>query len=307
MKLVRKHARFGAVMIVLIVVLWIASGELSGIAETIEARQGTAKATLSTNYRALFADAIKFKGDPATIQGRRIQERTAETGAITTLQLERMVFETDPAFTVDALNTTAVDEMGNYLRNQKKDEMQREFSYKRYFQRDVTSDTAFGFAIPPDKLTREQVVEYLRKLDIVRTACYCVENAGVEALTELRFVAVDENMRLRGVPTARTQPEEAPFMSGEGLYFEVLGTEQALYNLLVGLQVPEKGGLRNRYFSVESFTFEKPDLLNPKDQLIEARLTIVAWRVNPDSSYPPDESQKASQQGTAGQPRKFNR
>jgi hypothetical protein len=116
MKFVRKHARFGATMLVLVVVLFLASTELSGISDALTTKQNAAKATLQTNYRALFEDAARFNGDPATIQGRRIQDRTLETNALTALHTDRMAFETEASYTVNALPKGAVDEMVNYLR-----------------------------------------------------------------------------------------------------------------------------------------------------------------------------------------------
>jgi hypothetical protein len=288
-------------MIVLVVVLWLANDALTGFAEDIEKKQGAAKSSLTTNYGALFRDAAKFNGDPATVQGRKIQDKTLETNAYTEMHTERMVFETDPAYTVDSLASKARDEMVNYLRNVKKIQLQRELGYARYFGPDVAEPDAFGFKIPDgDGLTEADVRDYLRKLDIVRSVCYSVERSGVRTLVKLNFISIDETVRQRGVPTAPAVQGEPAFFSGQGLEINVLATETALYNFLIDLQNPEKDGLRNRYLSVESFKFEKPDLLDPKDQLITARITVIAWRVNPESSYPPDENAKNNSQPTAG-------
>jgi hypothetical protein len=306
MKLVRKHARFGAVMIVLVVVLWLANDALSGFADDLEKKQGAAKTSLTQNYGALFRDAAKFDGDPATVQGRKIQDKSLETNAYTDMHTERMVFETDPAYTVDSLPSKARDEMVNYLRNVKKVQLQRELGYARYFGPNVADPDAFGFTIPTDdKLTEADVRDYLRKLDITRSVCYSVDRTGVQTLVELKYVSVDETVRQRGVPSAPAAPGEPPFFSGQGLEIRVLATEAALYNFLVDLQNPEKDGMRNRYLSVESFVFDKPDLLDPKDQLITARITVIAWRVNPESSYPPEESSRNTQQTAGGKPRTF--
>lgn len=304
MKLVRKHARFGAVMIVLVVVLWLANDALSGFADELEKKQGIAKSSLTTNYGALFRDAARFNGDPATVQGRKIQDKTLETNAYTDMHTERMVFETDPAYTVDGLNSKALDEMVNYLRNVKKIQLQRELGYARYFGPNVADPNAFGFNIPDgDKLTEADVRDYLRKLDIVRSVCYSVERSGVQTLEKLNFTSINETAQRRGVPTTPSAPGEPPFFTGQGLEIRVLATEQALYNFLMDLQNPERDGMRNRYLSVETFVFEKPDLLDPKDQLITARITAAAWRVNPESSYPPDEKAKGTQPTSAGRPR----
>jgi hypothetical protein len=306
MNLVRKHARFGAVMIVLVVVLWLANDQLSGISDDLDKKQGTARASLTANYNALFTDAANFDGEPATIHGREIQDKTLETNAYTDMHAERMVFETEAAYTVDALPTGALDEMVNYLRNVKKIELQRELGFQRYFGPNIGDDDAFGFKIPTtDKLTEENVRDYLRKLDIVRTVCHSVDRTGVTTLVELKFVSINEAAGRRGVPTTPSMPGEPPFFVGEGLEIRVQATEEALYNFMIDLQNPEKDGMRGRYFSIETFVFEKPDLLEAKDQVVTAKVTIAAWRVNPESSYPPDESQKAAQQSATGQPRKF--
>jgi hypothetical protein len=246
-----------------------------------------------------------FNGDPATIHGRKIQDKTLETNAYTELHAERLTFETDPTYTVEAVNSGAVDEMVNYLRNVKKIQLQRELSFQRYFAPNVAEPDAFGFKIPEGSLSEAQVREYLRRFDIVRTVCHSVDRTGVETLVKLNFVSINEAAAQRGVPTSPSQPGEPPFFTGEGLEVRVQASEQALYNFLIDLQNPEKDGMRGRYLSVESFTFEKPDLLEAKDQIVTAKITVAAWRVNLESSYPPDESQKNTQQNATGKPRPF--
>lgn len=305
MKLLKTHARFLAVTVVLIVVLVLANGEFSGIAESLDAKETQATSLLQKNYRALFSDAAKYNGDPATIQGRRMQDKTQVTSALTGIVNERMAFETDPAYTVEVLGTTAVDDMVNYLRNVKKLELQRELGFQRYFGPDVREDDAFGFKIPDGNLTEAQVRDYLRKLDIVRAIASSVETSRVQLLVKLQFVAVNEELSARGVPTKPAAAGEQPYLNGEGVTLTVQATEEQLYNLLIELQNPMKNGRQGRYLAVEKFEFEKPDLLEPKDALIAAKITVVAYRVYPESTYPPDESQKAVQQTTAGAPRKF--
>lgn len=305
MKLLKTHARFLIVMVVLIVVLVLANGEFTGIKEDLDSKQTQAKSLLQKNYTALFRDAKNFEGDPATIKGRRMQDKTQVTSALTGIVNERMAFETDPAYTVEVLGTTAVDDMVNYLRNVKKLELQRELGFQRYFGPDVREDDAFGFKIPDGNLTEAQVRDYLRKLDIVRAIASSVETSRVQLLVKLQFVAVNEELSARGVPTKPAAAGEQPYLNGEGVTLTVRATEEQLYNLLIELQNPMKNGRQGRYLAVEKFEFEKPDLLEPKDALIAAKITVVAYRVYPESTYPPDESQKAVQQTTAGAPRKF--
>ena len=72
MKHVKKHARFAAVLIVLLVILIVASGEFSDLSLSLDSKQAQARTLFTTNYRALFGDAVKFKGELAILQGRRI-------------------------------------------------------------------------------------------------------------------------------------------------------------------------------------------------------------------------------------------
>ena len=307
MKWLKSNVRFLVVAVVLIALLVFANGEFSGIAQNLDSKQSAAKTLLTSNYKALFSDAKKFDGDPATVKGRKMQDKTQYTNAVTALVNERMVFQSDPAYTVDSLPPgTTADEMINFLRNEKKPELQRELGFQRYFGPDVRDDSAFGFKLPAQAaLTEAQVRDYLRKLDIVRCVAHCVERTGVQRLNKLDFKAINEDLHTRGVPTHAVVAGEQPYFQGEGLEIQVSATEAALYDLLIELQNPEKEGLANRYLAVEEFKFEKPDLLDPQDALITARITLVAYKVNPESTYPPDESQKAQQQSTAGQPRKF--
>ncbi|MCA8914223.1 MAG: hypothetical protein KDB90_02335 [Planctomycetes bacterium] len=307
MKWLKANIRFLVVAVVLIALLVLANGEFGDIAKSLDAKQNQAKTMLTANYRALFTDAAKFNGDPATVEGRKMQDRTQVTNALTTLVNERMTFETDPAYTLDSLpQGTSVDEMINFLRNEKKPELQRELGFQRYFGPDVRDDSAFGFKLPAQAtLTEDQVRDYLRKLDMVRCVAHCVERTGVQRLDKLDFKAINEDLNTRGVPTHASATGEQPYFSGEGLEIRVSATEEALYDLLIELQNPDKEGLHNRYLSVETFKFEKPDLLDPQDALITAKITLVAYRVNPESSYPPDESQKAVQQSNARAPRPF--
>lgn len=296
MKLLKKHARFIVVTIVLVVVLYIANNELGGIAQTLDAKRTQAKTTLSRNYRALYADAKKYDGNPATIHGRKLQDKTMVANAVTDIVNDRMAFETAPAFTLDDIAERGVAEHVARWQERRLEVIQ-EFQYQRYFALNVREAGAFGFKAKDANLTTAEVQDYLRKLDIARTVARSVERAGVNQLTKLNFTEVNEALFARGVPTRPSAPDEAPYFRGEGLELRVQATEEALYNLLIELQSPEKDGLRSRYLAVETFEFEKPDLLNPQDNLITASITVVAYRVNPDSTYPPDE--KAAQQTTS--------
>jgi hypothetical protein len=305
MKILKTHARFLVVMVVLAVVLYIANSELGSIRDNLESKRTQATSLLSKNYRALYADAAKYNGNPATLHGRALQDKTMHANAVTELVNERMSFDTAPACTLDDIADRGTAE--HVARWQARElELQQELQYQRYFGPSVRDDRAFGFNPQRTDLTTEQVRDYLRKLDIVRAVTGCVERAGVPLLERLEFKALNEELFGRGVPTRASARDEQPYFTGDGLEIIVQAPEEALYNLLIELQNPEKDGLRNRYLAVEKFTFNKPDLLNPKDNRITARVTVVAYRVNPASTYPPDES--AAAQTTATSPRdKFRR
>jgi len=299
MKLLKAHARFIIVTIVLVVVLFIANGELADIAQSLDAKRTQAKSLLSKNYRALYSDAVKYDGNPATIHGRKLQDETLVANAVTELVNDRMAFETAPGFSLDDIaDRGAAEHVARWQERQI--QVTQEFQYQRYFGPDVRDDGAFGFKPQQTNLTTPQVADYLRKLDIASTVAKCVERTGVKQLVNLSFKSINEELSKRGVPTVPSAQDEEPYFTGEGLEVRVQATEEALYNFLLELQHPEKEGLRSRYLAVEKFEFEKPDLLNPQDNLITATITVVAYRVNPDSTYPPDEN--AAQQ-TSSTPR----
>jgi hypothetical protein len=313
MKHLKAHARFLIVMVVLAVVLFVANGQLTTIDQSLRARQTAAQSLLAANYTALFVDTVKY-GEPATIHGRKLQDKTMLTSAVTDIVNDRMEFETDPAFTVEALPTgkREPDDMVEYYRKKVLD-LQDELGFKRYFGPGVRTEGAFGFREGEDLRSselgkkEETVRQYLRQLDIARTVAFSAERTGVSLLEKLNFsAAVGQSLSQRGVPTVSTTQGEQPYLQGLGLEIDILANEQALYNFMIDLQRPEKGGLRNRYLAIESFKLEKPDLLDPKDDRIKARIVVVAYRVNRDSSYPPDASQTGPAQPVSG-PRKFRR
>lgn len=306
MNLLKAHARFLIVMIVLIAVLWIASGQFTGLAESLEGSQTKARANLQANYKALFADAKKFNGSPATEQGRKIQDETQVVNTLTGLVNDQMVFETDAAYTIDALPPgSGLDDQVDFYRNRMRLELERELGFQRYIAiQNIRDPQAFGFKAA-DNPTEADVIDYLRKLDIVRCVAHSAGNSNVQRVNGFNFVEINDLLNARKVPTSKTQPDEEPYFRGQGLEVNVEATEDALYNFLLDLQRPEKEGLRRRYLSVEKFEFEKPDLMDPKDALITAEITVVAWRVNPDSSYPPDETKTNNLQSSGSGPRKF--
>lgn len=313
MDFLKKHARFLIVMVVLMVLLYFANSELADSSRRIETARNSAKSLLTQNYTALFKDAKAYGGEPAVVEGRKIQDRTQNLQQIEAGRNAVMTFETDPVYTLAALPEGAGDDdKVQYYRN-KAAELQRELAFKRYFQ--AKGDTALGFKANDDKtITAATVPSMLRKLDIVRTVAYSVERSGVPWLNNLAFrTAGREVIAARKVPAtdAAMDPSKVA-KDGEAAYFEVdcleisvQASEEALYNFLVDLQRPMKGDSRTRYLAVEKFKFEKPDLLDPADNLITATILVVAYRVNPDSPYPVDRSATGPQQPRVGAPRSF--
>lgn len=307
MDFLKKHGRFIAVTLVLIVVLWLANDEFSGTSEALEQKRTAANNLLTQNYRALFSDAAKYDGEPATTHGRKIQDRTQVVQVIGAERSARMQFETAPEFTASAVGeNAATDDLLAYY-NRKKIDVQRELGYQRYFVPDVREDGAFGYReTNTDNPKREDIETYLRYLDIVRVIAFCVEDARVQLLTELEFNAgIDNQLAQRGVPTRPLNADEPPFMTGVGLKIRIEATEEALYNFLVKLQTPTKNDLRNRYLAVEDFKLEKDDLLEPQDALVSATITAVAYRVNPESSYPVDQEADTTNNQQRRGPRTF--
>lgn len=301
MKLLKAHARFIIVTIVLVVVLYIANSELGDISQNLDAKRTQAKTLLSKNYRALYADAARYNGNPATIHGRKLQDKTMVANAVTDIVNDRMAFETAPAFTLDDIADRGTAE--HVARWQERElQVTQEFQYQRYFGPNVREEGAFGFKPKKTGLTTPEVADYLRKLDIARTVAKTVERTDIQQLTKLDFKSVNEELFQRGVPTRPSAPEEQPYFTGDGLEVRVQATEEALYNFLIELQSPEKDGMRSRYFAVEKFELEKPDLLNPQDNLVTASVTIVAYKVNPESTYPPDENAASQNTSTSRNP-----
>src|SRR5690606_18989410 len=155
-------------------------------------------------------------------------------------------------------------------------DLRRELGFQRYFGPDVSGSKAFGFERPDGSRTYNsaEIAGFLRKLDIMRTVARSVERNRVARLTSLEFVVINDALFARGVPARGALADEQPYLSGEGLVVRLRATEEALYSFLVDMQRPEKDGLRQRYLSVEKFKLEKPDLLNPSDNPIDATITL---------------------------------
>ncbi|MCC6465488.1 MAG: hypothetical protein IT463_09140 [Planctomycetes bacterium] len=302
MDFLKKHGRFLAVLAVLSVLLYLASGEIGGASQRVDGARQKARALLSQNYKALFEDAGKYNGEPATTEARRVQDKTQSLAQVEKGRNLNMGFETSPAYTLAELGPDAkADDQLNFY-NTRVLELKKHLSLQRYFGY-TDDDNALGFPVAAKDAT--QVPGYLRRLDIVRAVSDSVARSGVQRLTALRFMQVNAELAARGVPAPAAE-EAGTFFYGEGLEVDVRASEEALYNFLYDLQRPVKGELRNRYLAVEKFKFDKPDLLRPADNLITARITVVAYRVNDGAEYPKDANATSNQQqATTSKPRSF--
>lgn len=305
----KKHARFLIVLVVLLALLYFVGNELADSNKRLAAARANADRLLKQNYTALFKDSRDFGGAPATVQGRKIQDKTQNLQQVEAGRNALLAFETDPAFTVAALPQGSKDDdlVAYYAR--KLLDMQREFAYLRYFIPDVHSPDAFGFKAATGDGTKPpagaQVPDMLRKLDIVRAVAGSVGRSGVARLNKLAFRELANELSARSLPVQPSAEGEAPYLRGQGLEIDVSANEDALYNLLNDLQRPMKGELRTRYLSVERFKLEKPDLLDPADDLVKATITVAAWQVNETSSYPVDRNAPEQQQSSTRAPRAF--
>lgn len=282
----RKNMRFLIVTTVLIVIVFVGWSQIGDMNTALESTQNKYKNLVARNFNALFTDAKEYNGEPATTEGRRLANEKADLDKVAEGRLDALGFETDPEYTLNAMGPNPSDDDKVSFYHRRKLELQRELGYKRYFRPDVQSRDVFGFGEPKDGVTGKDVPDLLRKFDIVRTVAHSVERTNVRRIESLLFDNAEDALAGRGVPTRATTPGEQPFLVPEALRIEVAGTEEALYNFMIDLQRPEKEGLRRRYLSIEAFEFEKTDFLKPADELIEASILIIAWRVNMDSTYP---------------------
>ncbi|MCL4730406.1 MAG: hypothetical protein KJ044_08250 [Planctomycetes bacterium] len=307
MAFLKKHARFLVVMIL----LYFANAELADSRRKIESSRGAAKSLLTQNYGALFKDAKAFGGEPAVVEGRKIQDRTQALGQVESGRNSMLAFETDPAFTLASLGQGAGDDDKVTYYRTKAAEVTREFTRRRYIQ--AEGDSAVGFKADDKNITAAMVPALLRRLDIARTVSNSAGRSGVTWLRKLAFKSAGESIAARKLPvrdaaldaTKVAREGDIAYFDADCLELEVQANEEALYNFLVDLQRPMKDGARTRYLAVERFKLEKPDLLDPADNLVTATILVVAYKVNEDSPYPVDRSGPQQQQSTVGQPRSF--
>jgi hypothetical protein len=143
-KLLKTHGRFLIVLVVLLVILYVADSQFEDQRASMRSSESSIRTLLTNNYRALFSDAVEFDGEPATIRGRRIQDRVQVTLQEAEERTRTLAFETAPDYLPEAAGTdVSAGDLFEYYRRKELD-LERELGFKRYFAIDSRADAAFG-------------------------------------------------------------------------------------------------------------------------------------------------------------------
>ncbi|MDC1142203.1 hypothetical protein OAU50_03860 [Planctomycetota bacterium] len=307
MNALKKHGKFIGFVVVLIGLLWFADGEIDVMSKSVEARRQSAKNLLGRNLKKLFTDAKASNGEPATVANRRILDVTQTKKQTSRERNQRISFETTPTYTLASLGGNAKEGAVGYYRERDL-ALRSKLQYLRYITiPNIRDNNALGFSEPTKgEMTPEQVKDLLRKMDIVECVVESAGRSKVQRLDKFKFGnSKSDDMFAAGIPAKPLAGESKAFIEGDVLEVTINATEEALYNFMIDLQRPEKSGRPNRYLSVWEFKLEKQDLLSPVDNYINAVITIVALKVDENSSYPADEAKQAVQQTNNGGGRRF--
>lgn len=290
MNFLKLHARFLVALVLLMGLVGFGYSQVNEMADNVARKQTSLTSSLKTHYKRIFDDAKSAGGNPANVQGLVLGEKTQRVQELEERRNSLLTFRPDPAFTLAAVKggpegVSDADKV-NYFYAVRLD-LKKKLVRARYFKPDLDADNALGFSTPKEGVKAEQVAEFLFKMDMAREVARCVERSGTQVLESLKFEDARgiELLAQRGLPVQKVQ-SEAPYLEARTLNFNVRGTERAIYNLLIELQRPVKGDLRERYLAVENFTLSKPDLLDPADDLVSASFMVVAYRVNKDGAVP---------------------
>ncbi len=289
----KTHARFLIALLVLVTLVGYGYSSVGEMSDTVARKQNTLTSSLKTHYKRIFDDAKNSGGNPANVQAMVVGEKIQRTQELEERRNALLTFRPDPRFTLDSVIAKAGPEgpvdadKVNYFYAVRLD-LKRELTRARYFKPDLDKPKALGFDPPAEGVKAEQVAEFLLKMDIVREVCHCVERSGVQVLETLSFDDGKgaEGLALRGLPSRSPSKDQPPYLEVRALTVTLRGTERAIYNFLIELQRPVKGDLRERYLAVENFELGKPDLLDPADDLVTARILTMAYRTNKDSVVP---------------------
>lgn len=305
MNLLKKHGRFIVALIVLVILVGWGLSAVGEMADTINKKQQSLTGAVKTHYTRIFTDAKASEGNPANVQALIIGEKTLKTQELEEKRNALMQFRPDPLFAVDSAEAKKVGDDVYYFNNHRYSALKEELERARYFKPKFDADPMpLGFSV--EKVTADKVPELLIKLDIAREVCHCVERSGVQTLDKLAFDdGFAAKLAARGLPTTKgpaigNEPAAPPYLEARAVTVNVRGNERAIYNLLIELQRPVKGELRDRYLAIESFTFSKPDLYEPADDLITASITVVAYKINADGWVPGGKKKEVEVTATSG-------
>ncbi|MCC6149277.1 MAG: hypothetical protein IT461_03415 [Planctomycetes bacterium] len=301
MNVLRKHGRFIVALIVLVVLAAWGHSAVGEMSETIDKKQQSLNAAMKGHYARVFADAKASAGKPANVQSLIIGEKTLKTQELEEKRNALMQFRPDPRFTlapVEAKGGNDADKK-DYFTNTMFSQVRAELERARYFRPKFEDPAPLGFSVEASAIKPENVAELLLKLDIAREVCNCAERAGVQSLDKLNFDdGYGAKLGQRGLPTLpgpmlADKTRQPAYLEVRALTVNLRGNERAVYNLLIELQRPVKGELRDRYLAVEAFSFSKPDLYEPADDLVSVTLTVVAYKVNSDGFVPGGKKKEA--------------
>ena len=310
MNILKKHWRFISVLVVLVGLLWFGYSEVGAKGQQVGTMQKSVQGTMAGHYSRLFKDNKDF-GKPATSQGLSLATETAKIQEIEKRRNNMLRWETDAPYTLGAMPADASTEDLASFYVRKRGQLVRDLSYQPNVSFSTTSGDPVGFpSEAADKLTREKIAENLARLDVTRVVAASSQRAAIQSLKKFQFVDNKKaELGARGLPMTGAGKDAAgkpnkPYFEANLLAVSVRGNETAIYNFLVDLQRPLKGELRNRYLAVESFTLEKPDALTPTDDLLNAEITVVAYRINEDVPLP-GSVKSSKDENTAGRARRF--
>ncbi|MCC6572604.1 MAG: hypothetical protein IT462_02325 [Planctomycetes bacterium] len=312
MNVLKKHWRFIATLVVLGTLLVIGYNEVGAKGQAVGTVQKSVQGRMAAHYRLLFDDSKKYEGRPATSQGVTIAAQTVQVQEIEKRRNAQLRWETESQYTLASLPPEAtVEDMVAYYQK-KRQELLRDLSYQPNVTIATTDSNALGFtARAVDKMDRDQIADYLARLDMVRVVAASTQRVGIPSLRKLEFIdaKAKQDLSARGLPVQSAgkdanKADYPPYLKPRMLKISVRGAEEAIYNFLIDLQRPLKGDTRNRFFAVEGMSLSKPDVLSPSDDMLNAEITVVAYSINEEAPLPG--SVKTSREDNqAGQPRKF--
>ncbi len=308
MILLKKHGRFIVALIVLVILVGWGLSAVGEMADTVGKKQQSLTGAIKTHYTRIFADAKASEGNPANVQALIVGERTLKTQELEEKRNALMQFRPDTRFTLASVEQKGGNDADkiDYFTNTMFSEVKAELQRARYFKPKFEDPSPLGFSVESAAIKAETVKELLYKLDIAYEICHCVERSSVQTLDKLAFDdGFAAKLAARGLPTTKgpaigSEPAAPPYLEARAVTVSVRGNERAIYNLLIELQRPVKGELRDRYLAVESFNFSRPDLYEPADDLVTATITVVAYKINADGWVPGGKKKEVEVTTTSG-------